>query len=235
MIRRVPLLLLAVAGFLASFGSAVSGAFTVSPTRIELDATNRTGMVTLRNSAETETLVQVEAYDWIDSTSISDLVPTRDILAVPTVFRLAPSDRQIVRIRSREASSGVERAYRLVLSEVPVSPTDTGTGVQFALRLSLPVFITPAGASAKPVWSLRTGADGKPLLRLANSGTAHIHVSKLRVSDAHGRELIGAPQAPFYVLSGKARALELRSSRLVRPLRIEAVTNLGPLSTELHQ
>ena len=215
--------------------TAFAGAFTVSPTRIELEGADRSGMVTLRNGANSETIVQVEAFAWEDSPSIADLRPTRDILAVPTVFRLAPRDRQVVRIRGRGQAETVERAYRLVLSEVPVDRPNTAAGVQFALRLSLPVFFTPPGARAEPGWSLGRDHRGRRLVELGNRGTAHIHVRQLRITDARGRELTAGSPAPFYVLAGKSRSLPLRTDRYSSPIRIEAVTNIGPVAIDLHE
>ena len=143
--RRDFLATLSLVAMMCAGGQVSAGSFTVSPTRIELTDDASTGVVTLRNTASTETIVQVETFAWNDSPSIADLEPTRDVLAVPTVFRLAPEDRQVVRIKSRKPPGDEERSYRLVLSEVASSSGSGSTGVQFALRLSLPLFIKPAG------------------------------------------------------------------------------------------
>ena len=233
LIRRVLLATISFAAMMCAGGQSSAGSFTVSPTRIELTDDTSTGVVTLRNTASTETIVQVETFAWNDSPSIADLEPTRDVLAVPTVFRLAPEDRQVVRIKSRMPPGDEERSYRLVLSEVASNAGSSSTGVQFALRLSLPLFIKPAGAEARPEWSLRDGsADGKGI-HLSNPGSAHVHVRSLTVTDQDGRRVVTDPVAPFYVLAGKSQDIRLPEPGAGPPVRIAADTNIGPVSLDL--
>ncbi len=208
-----------------------SGAFSVTPTRIDLAPSRRTGVVTLRNDAADPVLVQVRAYAWTGPPIADGMAPTRDLLAVPPMFELAPQGEQVIRVARRSPETGPsEEAYRLLISEVP--PATSSSGVRFALRLSLPVFVTPPGARPAPVWSL-VRADGGCVLRLANRGTAHLLIRQLALHEASGsmRQRFGKS---VYVLAGEAT--DWRLDRMPGPrerLTVEAETSSGKLNVDL--
>ena len=153
------------------------------------------------------------------------------MVAVPPVFSLPPDGTQIIRVALREPQRVAhEEAYRLLITEVPQAVGKPG-GVQFALRLSLPVFATPAGAAAEPQWALHADGAGSTI-ELLNAGTAHLQVRQIRVR--HGSGAAEVIDEPSYVLAGQRRSWKLRSP--VRPgtvLALEADTSLGPLAFPL--
>ena len=79
--------------------------------------------------------------------------------------------------------------------------------VQTLLRLSIPVFRAPANAQPRLGWSMTHTAEGKPALRLANSGTAHAKVSSLHLTTTSGASQ--TLDRGFYVLSGGAMIVPL--------------------------
>ena len=205
----------------------------VAPTRIDLGPDSRTGSVTLNNTGEGATTVQVETFAWRAGNSIQELEPTRGLLAVPAVFSLERGARQVIRVATREpASTAVETAYRLVITEVPIAGDSAAAGVRFALRLSLPVFITPPGAAPVPEWRMARGAEG-PALELRNTGTAHLYVRRLTLRAAAGGPPLAQIETPSYVLAGNAQRWSLPALRDTEGLVVEAATNLGDLVVEL--
>ena len=205
----------------------------VAPTRIELGPDSRTGSVTLSNTGEVATTVQVETFAWRQGNSVAELEPTRGLLAVPAVFNLDRGDRQVIRVASREpAPAAIETAYRLIISEVPVAGDSGGAGVRFALRLSLPVFITPEGAAPVPDWRLVRDSAG-PALELRNAGTAHLHVSRLDLSAVADGRRLALIEAPSYVLAGNAQRWPLPELRRGESVRLEATTSQGEIVVEL--
>lgn len=221
---------LAAAGLAWLFAeAALAGNLTVAPTRIDLAPEQGGGSVTLENNDSQPTLVQVETFAWKRTPLTSDLEPTRELVAVPPVFELAPGARQIIRVALRQPHTGpTEAAYRLVITEVP--PPGGGGGVRFALRLSLPVFATPPGAAAHPQWRLQR--DGAALrLEVANLGAAHLLVQRLRLS-AGGRHQ--EFDQPTYVLAGQRHAWDLALPVAAGgPVALAAETSLGPISDTL--
>jgi fimbrial chaperone protein len=222
--------LIYLCGYLPGAGAT---SLTVAPTRIDLSAEARSGSVTLENTGPTPTTVQVETFAWARNSTTEGLEPTRGLLAVPAVFNLPAGGRQLIRVASREVAVGdVEAAYRLLITEVPTAAPDTAAGIRFALRLSLPVFITPPGAAAAPRWTLRrTGAGGT--LEVVNEGTAHLHVRRLAVRDKASGRLLADLDQPSYVLArsthGWSNLVPATSGSVV----IEAETNLGGLTLDL--
>ncbi len=212
--------------------TATATSLTVAPTRIDLAPEARSGSVTLANDGDTTTTVQVETFAWTGSNVIEALEPTRGLLAVPAVFDLPAGGRQVIRVASRDpAATDVETTYRLLITEVPTAAPETAAGIRFALRLSLPVFITPAGARAAPEWTLHPAADGRTL-EIANRGTAHLHVRSLVVRDkVSGRPLAELDQPSYVLALGVHRwpALVPAGSGAVV---VEVQTNLGSLTVE---
>lgn len=209
---------------LAAAGTASAGAFSVVPQSVQLDVDSRNGVVEVRNNAPEETVFQVETFAWTDGTALEELKPTRELLAVPAVFRLAPDAAQTIRVAARtsDASARAEKSYRLLISEVPQSG-DTG-GVVFALRMSLPVFLTPDDAKAELNWSL---ADPERLV-VKNSGTAHLRLVEVRLMSASNGQLLKTLplEQPAYLLPGHEMGWSMPNGRNTG-IRVEADTTGG--------
>ena len=155
-------------------------------------------------------MVQVQTFAWPRSPASADLEPTRDLLAVPPVFELAGNAQQIIRVALRGAAAGErEQAYRLLITEVPRGGAP-GTGVRFALRLSLPVFVTPAGAEPRPVWSLRRTV-ARQRARAAQRGHRAPAGAPHRAPRAGPAGARATIDAPAYVLAGQEHAWPLPS------------------------
>ncbi|HMR29785.1 MAG TPA: molecular chaperone [Geminicoccaceae bacterium] len=215
---------------LCAGGPAAAGSLTVAPTRVDLAGGRTAGAVTLHNNAPEPVLVQVETFAWPRSAATADLEATTRLVAVPPVFSLPPDGKQVIRVALREPHDGAaEEAYRLLITEVP-KEGPTG-GVQFALRLSLPVFATPEGAVAQPQWSIG-GSDGKARLELVNAGTAHVQIQEIRLKSGSGaQQTIGEPS---YVLAGQRRSWDLRLPvEAGTTVALEADTSLGKLARSL--
>jgi len=212
--------------------TVLATSLSVAPTRVELTPNARSGSITLENTGGTETTVQVETFAWTHGTSVEALEPTRGLLAVPAVFVLPAGERQVIRVATREAASDVEATYRLLITEVPTEDPNTAAGIRFALRLSLPVFITPAGAKAQPRWSWQHGADGRSL-EVENTGNAHLHIRRLTIHDKSTGRLLAEIDQPSYVLAAGRHSWPDLVPAGAGPVIVEAQTNLGDLSLDL--
>jgi fimbrial chaperone protein len=208
--------------------SGLAASLSVAPTRIDLEAGDPAAVVTLQNDAVEPVMVQVQTFAWPRSPASADLEPTRDVLAVPPVFEVAGKGKQIIRVALRAPFAGErERAYRLLITEVPRGGT-TGTGVRFALRLSLPVFVTPLGAEPRAVWSLRE-TRAAPELVLRNEGTAHLQVRRIVLRPGGNGVAAQSIETSAYVLAGQEHSWPLPSGTRSTTLQLEAETNIGPL------
>lgn len=226
----IPIRLLATflfAVLLLAAATAPATTLSVAPTRLELAPDRPAAAVTVTNDGKAPVLVQVETFAWRASPATADLEPTRELLAVPPLLRLAPGEKQLVRVARRSNTPlQVEETYRLLVSEVPEGG-ERG-GVRLALRLSLPVFVTPPGARAAPRWRLHRDHAGL-VLEVRNLGTAHLHVREAQIL-VHGR-VLPVTVAPAYVLAGQTHQWALGELRLegAHALGLRAETNLGEI------
>lgn len=204
-VRHVHQALIALVLFLALEGAGYAGSFQVSPVRATLTATQPVVALKVRNTGDAATVVQLQVMRWTQSDNKDALVPAGELLATPPIFTLAPGATQIIRVGSRQpADARVERAYRLLLEEVPPPPEPGFTGLRIALKLSLPVFVAPTtAASAKLQWHAVAAADGALLLTTHNAGNAHAHVSDLTVTASNTH--VPLPDTNLYVLPGATR------------------------------
>ncbi len=158
---------------LAAPPGAMAAALSVAPTRIDLAPDQRAAAVTLQNDGDEPVMVQVQTFAWTGSPATSDLTPTRDLVAMPPVATVAAGDKQLIRVAARGGDKpAAEQSYRLIITEVPPETKGPQAGVRFALRLSLPVFVTPAGAAPDPVWSVERGGAGPRLVGPLAAGRA---------------------------------------------------------------
>jgi fimbrial chaperone protein len=211
----------------------LAASLSVAPTRVELGPAERSAVVTLRNDSNEPVMVQVQTFAWPRTPATADLEPTRELIAVPPVFALAANGKQIIRVALRGAPpSAREAAYRLLLTEVPAAGR-AATGVRFALRLSLPVFVTPPDAAPRPVWAV-PAEGGRPVLRLANEGVAHIQVKRIQLRAPGRAEPVQTIDAAVYLLPGQEQVWPLSDlARAQSTLQLEAETNLGPIEASL--
>lgn len=233
--KQILTALLVMLTWLSTSSGARAAEFSISPTRIQLAPGDLAGSVTITNDGDETVTVQVETFAWRRSESIADLDPTRDLIAVPPFFDVGPGQRQIVRVGLRRPGSpDVETAYRVVLSEVPNTDLASGLGIQFALRLSLPVFVTPPGAVPDPQINLARGAGGYRLA-VNNRGNAHIRILSLKIQDPRNGETVARADQPVYLLAGQQReidvpAAERNAAALPLDATIIAQTSAGEMT-----
>jgi fimbrial chaperone protein len=219
-----------LAGCLVS-ASALAATLQVSPVRISISADGKAGVVRLQNQSDVPTLVQVEALAWNEAADLAEAPRTGEILAVPPVFEIAAGAEQVIRLALRRPlTSDTEQAYRLLITEVPREVGENIQGVTFALRLNLPVFVTPDGALPQPVWSLRQDGGGATLT-LGNEGTAHVRIQSIALFEDGGADPVFVSDDGGYVLAGGERSWQLDLGRLKAgaALTVKAETNLGEL------
>ena len=166
---------------LAAALPAVAGSFSISPLRVELSDRKRIEALTVRNEQDSEAVIQVLAQAWTQSDGQDILQATRDVLATPAVFTLAPKGQQIIRVALRRpADTERELTYRILLQEVPNATSSDFNGLRVSLRLSLPIFVAPTGGASfklDSALSWRTELrDEKLLVETVNTSKRHVQI-----------------------------------------------------------
>lgn len=219
---------LAAVGSLA-FGIAEAGTLKVSPIKVFLPTDGKSEVIHVRNPDSTPALVQVQAVEWSKTEDLDDAKRAEEILAVPPIFEMAPNSEQVIRLVHRDpAGTMIEKAYRLLITEVP-DEVDEG-GVAFAVRLNMPLFVTPKGAVPDPEWRFQVTPEGEGELILANRGSAHLMVKSLELRGAgYGKPIFETDQF-VYALAGKEQrwSLGYGQKALSGNLEVISETNLGP-------
>jgi fimbrial chaperone protein len=183
--------------------SAHAGSFSVSPTRIELAPGQRTAVITVRNADTAPLTIQAQLVAWTQETGEESYADTRDILATPPVFTIPPNGEQVVRVALRkEPDATLETAYRVFLQEIPGAKSAESNSLNIALRVGVPLFVSPAQqALGKLEWLATPQPDGKLHVEAMNTGTAHVQVTGFEVSLEGHAERIYVNQMK-YVLPG---------------------------------
>ncbi len=229
---------------LATATTAVAGSFSISPIRVELSARQRTEALTVRNEeAGRAVVVQAQAFEWSQQGGKDQLTETHDLIVTPPVFTLAGNAQQIVRVASRRAADAKrELTYRLILQEVPPAAPKTFTGLQVALRLSLPIFIGPSTkASPELNWTAAWQPDGSLQVAAQNLGDMHAQVIDFTVQ-AENSSATMKNSVVKYVLPGATGSWTLQPPADAQqlntlkqgPLTLRGVSDRGDISTDLN-
>jgi fimbrial chaperone protein len=216
---------------------ARASAFTVAPVRVTLSAKQTVAAVTVTNTGAAPTVVQLATMQWSQDQGKEVLDLSTSVLATPPIFTIPAGKSQIVRIGLRRAPDPTrELAYRLILREVP--PEEHTNGLRVALKISMPVFIAPAGAKAAPTVQYRAQrlADGNIRVVAQNTGNAHVQFGKLEVVQAADGKAVATHPTADYVLPDNQRAwiLSTKSAPAVGTLlRVSSQTDAGQVQSDV--
>lgn len=225
---------LSVAAALAST-TAAAGDLTVTPVRLNLSPRQPIAAMSLRNAGSTPTSLQVRVFAWRQTDGEDRLEQTDVVLANPGAVDLAPGAEQLARVGLRSRSGADGGAYRVVIQELPTGRGEPSGAIATLLRISVPIFVEPANAQPRLAWSLVRDGAGAPALRIANSGDAHVQLTRLTLRGRGGESLMQAPVS-FYVLPGAVRRLPLKLERAPRPgevISLAAISDGPPLSAQI--
>jgi len=186
-----------------------TGGIQVAPVMIAMSAEHNIASLRVRNGRNRPVAFEVDVYEWRQDNGRDVLTPTSDLLVAPGVFEIGAETEQVVRLGVLAAHAQTERAFRVVLRELPSQRRD-GAVLGFMLELSLPVFIAPIAARGHLEARTEVRAEGATLI-LSNTGRTHVRLASIETAEA------GAVQAPRYLLSGASVEISLpREARMVR-------------------
>lgn len=239
--RLIPVILATAAALGLPPLQAVAGTFSISPLRVEFSGGTQTGALTIRNQDDAPVVVQAQAMLWQQDAGQDQLTPTRDVLVSPAVFTIPGNGSQLVRVALRvPVDAQHELSYRVILTEVPQQASPDFTGLNVALRLSLPVFVAPAAAAVpKLEWSATRAADGAIALTARNAGNAHDRILNFSAAPATGAAAAISRDVATYLLPGQSRTWtldnkpdETASSTDWHRLRVKGTTEAGDFEVE---
>jgi fimbrial chaperone protein len=191
-----------LACLLAVASHASASGLQIAPTGLQIVPGGPAQALWLTNTGDRELHAQVRAFHWSQTTGHDELEPTQAVVASPPMLNIPPGGRQLVRVirTGQDGASSGEQAFRLLVDELPLGESK-GTGVQYVLRYSVPVFVGTPGATPALQWS--THIDGEKLeLNIHNPGAVHAQVSALNLSQPGAAPVELVPGLLGYVLPG---------------------------------
>ena len=94
-----------------NFSVALAGTFNVSPVKITLSKNSSTAIITVSNSGNSDTTIQLQTMRWIQDGEGDRLQPTREIIATPQIFAIKAGATQLI-----WASSKLEATIQMTSS-----------------------------------------------------------------------------------------------------------------------
>ncbi|HWL28128.1 MAG TPA: molecular chaperone [Burkholderiaceae bacterium] len=225
-----------------AFQPARSANLQVSPVMVNLPAKQAAEVVWLSNSGSTTLQAQARIYAWTQENGEDVLQPTNDMVASPPMLAIKPGERQVVRlirVGNGKAPPAIERTYRVVMDELPLAAS--GKGVQFVLRYSVPIFVSPkdqlaesetAQRLAPPIqWTVQR-KDGGIVLVAANQGDTHAKVTEVIFSAKGGKKITLSDGLYGYVLARSTRHWPLteHARQFSAGGTLQALVNEQPIS-----
>jgi fimbrial chaperone protein len=236
---------------------ALAGSLRVGPTRIDLSPPHPVAVLEIENTGESSTLTQLDSFSWTQTKSNDVLEPTSELITTPIVLTLAPGETKRVRVGLRDPNrTTVEHSYRVVVREVAPDFV-AGTGLRFALRISVPVFAAsgsmPAETPRAPdqlSWARSLSGSPQSLgdsssalhatlscatIVVANNSAHHERLMHAELRSAAG-ETLWESSRPEYVLAQSRRSLPseqcVPKSTLASTLRLTTDTGTVVLPAE---
>ncbi len=193
--------LLCALSLLAAAGAPLAGSIELSPVRVHLSAASRVSVLTVKNTGNEETVMQVTLNKWTLEGAESAYTRSQELVITPATFRLAPGAQQIVRVGLRgNAPATNEDAYRLLVEEVPPPPSPEVTQMRLVVRHDLPVFVAPRSAAKSALdVTVQCAADGVRL-QVTNIGNVHAQLRNLVLEGAGDRQVLGRWESFDYLL-----------------------------------
>lgn len=199
-------------------GIAHAEGLQVAPVSVTIP--ERSGTIWLTNEGNEPLRAQVRVFRWSQNEGEDVLAETTDLVASPPFVAVAPGAQQVVRlVRTAAAvdpSAPCEQSFRIVVDELPAADRPDGSGLQYVLRFSVPVYLTtPACADLAPVlaWRIEQGHDG-PALLVANTGQVRAQLADLALVAAGGARTDVGSGLVGYVLPGQQRRFTLNSTAI---------------------
>lgn len=202
------------------------------PVRLALSPDEPVATMTIQNSGAEVTRLQLRVMAWSQENGEDVFRPTRDVLANPAMFELAPGAQQIARFGLQSGAVPREGSYRVFLQEVPTREAGKPGEVITLLQISIPIFIPVKGAISQLTWSLDSSGADKASLQVQNTGGGHVQVTGLTLTRADG-QVVSDQKMSVYVLPGAWRraAIDLKSPlKRGERLTFRAETDQAPVS-----
>lgn len=190
----------------AAQSAPLPASLSIAPLRVELTAASEYAPMQLGNAMDRPVSIQVRIFSWHQEDGRDRYAPSTDLIASPSLFRVAPGATQDFRvIRQAVLPPGAEHRYRVVIDQLPEPVSNGGQAAATRLQLLVPLFAnseTVAPARLEAVLS-----DGA--VTLTNAGGRAARIDRLVLVSADGSQLPVATDQVRYVHGASAVTYKL--------------------------
>ena len=206
-----------IAGSIATAArSARADGFDARPVTIE--ARDGLGSVVLTNPGDRRIYLETVVYDWSQDAAGHDVLTESDeALVSPPAMWVNPHTTYNLRLKLPNGAPGQERAFRVMIRQLPDRSDIIAGRIVFALTQSLPAFVEPD--SMQPP-ALRGQLVGARSIIITNDGGRRARLANIRQD---GRMV--EPGLVGYALQHASLAIALPAS--VHPGPLEVDTDFG--------
>lgn len=190
----------------------------ISPFRANLNATQTSAVFNVANQRDIPMVVQVNTVEWLQQANGEDVFnDTDDIIATPAIATIPPKTNYVIRVGLRDGiSSTQEKTYRLFIEEIP-SPDTQKSGLNIALRASLPIFVAPKLITPAPpsiTWTLKRIAKDSVVLSAHNTGNSHVQILSYHCL-LNGIEVFKNTKVLSYLLPNTKKQWTIKTDKLL--------------------
>lgn len=211
---------------------ASAGSLQVSPVLVDVAPPGAAASMQLANLSDQPMVAQVRVFKWTQVNGTDKLEETKDVVVSPPIAKLKPNGQSVIRVVRRVAAPPQgEESYRIVVDQVPEKKI-TGSGINFALRYSIPAFFGSLEDDSAPiVWNVAT-SGGKTVVTATNTGARRVRIADLKLKSKAGSVSFGEGLAGWILPKSTVRwttAGGLKGINQNGKVSISASTEHGPL------
>ena len=183
---------------------AAAASLSIDPISFTVQPTQGAQVLRVGNSGEQPVRVQISPVRWFLDGESEHEEPADGLILNPPIFTVASQKTQFIRFGERRHEAGdTEKAYRLVIEEVPDPDEVRQPGLRTVLKFSVPVFIAPSKPVHHLTWS--TSLEGGTLhVSALNDGNVHQRLVRLSALRDDGAAM-PIFSAAVYLLPGERR------------------------------
>ena len=179
--------------------SAPTASLNVTPLRLDFKSGQQSSQLLLRNDSAQRLAVQIRLIAWTQDEAGDHYQSSQDFVISPSIVQIESGRTQTFHVvASAVAQAGRERAYRLVIDQLPQSVPSVGGAAQTRLRITLPLF---AGSETANEGKLRFAVRGN-LLTVGNVGGRTLKLDDTAMTQVGAVVAFSNANGPHYVLAG---------------------------------
>lgn len=205
----------------------LAGSLNFAPVRLDLSTNNPIASITVTNNNDTPTTLQLEVNEWQQDKGQDIYKPSKDVLALPPLAKLAPHGKQIFRIALRRApANNQELAYRVFIQQTNSPQKVNGSGIRFLVRFGIPIFVKPAlNPQLQFKTQLKSLGNDDYRVYVNNVGNLHLKLDKIRIENKD-KKVIATIDSGSYLLPGQTASWITKLKKINSPLQSQDATVL---------